>query len=193
MRFDLQAYQRKLKITAFFLLNKHNLENIPFTPKSGWTPTAGQTTETIHQIIQRDWTYFNHKLEIDKIQSNLTRAEIKALRLLAQNKRIVINPADKGNALEILDRCQYLWEGNRQLSDPNYYRPLNQPIYSETLQMILSILNTVHQKKKSSQLNKKLNWWVNGNPDPDASVCSKKSTRTPKDGANLSKSPREDP
>lgn len=88
MRFDLQAYQRKLKTTAFFLLNKHNSENIPFTPKSGWTPTAGQTTETIQQIIQRDWTYFNHKLEIDKIQSNLTRAEIKALRLLAQNKRI---------------------------------------------------------------------------------------------------------
>lgn len=44
---------------------------------------------------------------------------------LAKDKRFVIKQADKGGALVLWDRDAYLMVGIRQLSDPNFYKPLN--------------------------------------------------------------------
>jgi hypothetical protein len=38
---------------------------------------------------------------------------------------IVIFPADKGSALAVMDRIEYLKEGYRQLADTNYYKQLD--------------------------------------------------------------------
>uniref|UniRef100_A0A3P9Q3R0 Uncharacterized protein n=1 Tax=Poecilia reticulata TaxID=8081 RepID=A0A3P9Q3R0_POERE len=80
-------------------------------------------------------------------EPNLTEAEFSALAELIDNHEIVIKPADKGSAIVILDRRQYLWECYRQLSDPNYYLKLSKPIYLETLQIVAKILNRLHKNK----------------------------------------------
>lgn len=70
--------------------------------------------------------------KLTRLILNLTKAEMKALKSLQEKKSIMIKPADKGSAILMLDRSQYLWEGNRHVSDPNYYITL----YPETIYMV---------------------------------------------------------
>lgn len=113
MRCNLWTYHRRIQIAAFFE-GKSTSPVTPFTPRSCWIPATGQIPELINQIIQTDWQYFNHKFKLEKKignwrkPPNLTKAEIKELKSLRQNKSTVIKPADKGNVVVIQDRFQYL-------------------------------------------------------------------------------------
>lgn len=71
------------------------------------------------------------------------------------NKHIIIKPADKGSSVVVLDRFQYLWEGNRQLSDRKYYKPLRQPIFPQKIPMIIKIIDRLHQNKYINLKQKK--------------------------------------
>ena len=46
------------------------------------------------------------------------------LRELSENPEIVIKKADKGSAVVVMNSTDYLREGYRQLSDPNFYTKL---------------------------------------------------------------------
>ena len=48
---------------------------------------------------------------------NLSKNERNALKELADNRDIIIKPADKGSAIVIMDTQDYIKEGDRQLSD----------------------------------------------------------------------------
>ena len=52
---------------------------------------------------------------------NLTLDESRALYELQHNDQIVIKAADKGSAVVIMNRSDYITEGLRQISDPNFY------------------------------------------------------------------------
>ena len=117
--FDLQQYHRKLKIAAYFE-NKKDSDPPPFTPKSDWTPPLGRLPDNIKEIIKQGLEYFDNQFKINRIKPNLTQEEVKALKELYNNKFIVIKPADKGSAVVIMDRKQYIWEGNRQLNHTKY-------------------------------------------------------------------------
>ena len=54
-------------------------------------------------------------------QSNLSGDKWKALRILADDRSIVIKDADKGSSVEIWDRDDYLQEASKQLQDTNIY------------------------------------------------------------------------
>lgn len=122
-RFDLQQYHRKLKIAAYFE-GKGDSDPPPFTPKSDWTPPLVNLPDNIKNIIQRDIQCFDNKFKIHPTKPNLSQAEVDALKSLQNNSSIVIKPADKGSAVVIMDRDQYIWEGNRQLMDKKYYTQL---------------------------------------------------------------------
>ena len=53
--------------------------------------------------------------------SNLTREERKALQTLKNDNSIVIKGADKGSAVVVWDREDYLKEAASQLSDKEVY------------------------------------------------------------------------
>ena len=59
------------------------------------------------------------------IGHNITHDENTALNSLLNNHDIVIKPADKGGAIVILNRADYIAEGERQLSDLGFYNPLD--------------------------------------------------------------------
>lgn len=115
--------------------------SLPFTSKSNWIPPTEQVPPFIHEIIRKDLRVFNRKFKIEKIHSNLTKAEITALESLRANKRIIIKRADKGNAIVVMDRFQYLWEVNRQLADREYYRPIKQSLFPRTIPMVAKIID----------------------------------------------------
>lgn len=161
-RADLHEYHRKIKLAAYFEKNnnKHDNNNSsskiqPFTPKSNWIPTNEKIPKLINQIIQKDLTDFRNKFKINTPKPNLTNEEIKALKSLYNNKHIIIKPADKGSAIVIQDRFQYLWECHRQLADKEYYIPLKKPLYIETATQIRTIIEELQRKKFINAKQKK--------------------------------------
>jgi len=72
---------------------------------------------------------------------NMTRAQIKAMRSLGNNKSITIKPADKGGAVVIMDTNLYIEEAERQLSNTKYYIKISQPVTPTIIPTVQSILN----------------------------------------------------
>lgn len=141
-------------IAAYFE-GKGDSDPPPFTPISDWTPSWNNLPLEIKTIIQNDLEYFDSKFKIKSIKPNLTNLEIEAPRSLQKNSSIVIKPADKGSAVVIMDRDQYIWEGYRQLLDNTYYVQLDKPIYPETIPMVKQIAQTLYDKKFINSKQKK--------------------------------------
>ena len=57
--------------------------------------------------------------------NNLISAEKGAIQELKERDDIVINPADKGSAVVVMDKVNYLEEANRQLTDERFYKKLD--------------------------------------------------------------------
>ena len=163
-RWDLQLYHRKIKLAAYFQ-DTGDTTPPPFTPKSDWTPPAGSLPPEIATLIQSDVKYVDTDFRLTYTQPNLSKVEAEALRELKENNRIIIKPADKGSAVVIMDREQYLWEGYRQLHDQKYYLKLDKPIYTETKPMIEKIIKTLQDKKF---INSKQKQYLLGGPEPRA-------------------------
>lgn len=145
-KYDIQQYHRRVKLAAFYG-DRNETEPQPFTPKSVWSPPIAQLPPQIWTLMKADYEYFQNRFHIERIKPNLTTEETRALTELKENKQIIIKPADKGSAVVILDREQYLEEGYRQLNDKTYYLKLKKPIYHETIPMVEKIINNLHQKK----------------------------------------------
>ena len=142
----LQEYHRRLKLAAFFEHHKEK-EIVPFIDKSEWTPNDQQLPSQVTQIIKKDIRFFDSSFHVSPLKPNLTEGEIKALKALRNNSGIVIKPADKGSAVVIMDRDQYLLEGYRQLNNKEYYKKLEAPIIWETVPMVEEILQRMLDKK----------------------------------------------
>lgn len=122
-----------------------------FTPTSYWVPPLHKLPPEIIFLLKQDLKQFNTHFRSRQEKPNLSQAEQQALRELATNKHIVIKPADKGSAVVILDREQYIFEANRQLVDRTYYKRLQQPIYLQTVPKVYEIVEDLHK-------NKFINW-----------------------------------
>lgn len=162
MKLDLQNYHRKLKLATFFE-NKNQSDPTPFVLKSGWTPSNNQIPKTILNLMRAD------KYGLKSLQwnvgepPNITATERQALKQLQGNKKIIMKPADKGNAIVIMDRDQYIWEAQRQLDNTEYYKKLTTPIYLETAQLVSEILDKL---KKKGYIDYKQRLYLKGNDLP---------------------------
>ena len=84
---------------------------------------------------------------------NLSRAELKALHELRNDKDIVILPADKGNSTVVMDRSLYRQKMNAMLEDPVYQRLKSDPT-SATLNRVKKLVKEM--KELSDEDKKKL-------------------------------------
>lgn len=162
-KFDLQEYHRRIKLAAYFEDRGKTDPPPPFTLKSTWAPPSSALPEDIRNLIHLDSEFFLSKFKLSIPKPNLNKLEIEALNSLKENTTIVIKPADKGSAVVVMDRDQYIWEGHRQLMDTNYYRKLEKPIYLDTVPMVQEILQKLHQKKI---INVKQKNYLIGNNEP---------------------------
>lgn len=146
-RHDLQQYHRRLKLSAYFQDSNSNSEPLPFTLKSAWTPSEINLPPHISELIKLDMLFFEKSFKKLNIEPNLSRDESLALKELINRNDIIIKPADKGSVVVVMDREQYLWEGNRQLQDTKYYSPLKKPLYLETISLVIKIFQKLYEKK----------------------------------------------
>ena len=58
------------------------------------------------------------------MRDNLSPLERQALRTLRRRQDIVIKPADKGSAVVVWSKKDYIKEAERQLGNENHYRKL---------------------------------------------------------------------
>ena len=95
-------------------------ENRKFSPPSIWEPTGMPPTalEAFQMANELDLSLL--KVHSPPVQ-NLTKDERLAMEELKNNTEIVIKPADKGSAVVVMNRSDYMLEGLRQLSDENFY------------------------------------------------------------------------
>lgn len=163
LQLDIQSYHRKLKLAAYFKNANDNTKPLPFKPPSIWTPSEEKLPREIIELIRKDNDDFKNTFRVYKEECNLTKEEMEALKDLRNNKHIVIKPADKGSAVVIMGREQYIFEVQRQLNDQVYYKKLVEPIYLKTVPEVHSIINTLKEKKF---INGKQQQYLKGDLEP---------------------------
>lgn len=136
---DFNEFARKLKCRYMFY-DQNNDNNIhPFRMKSGYQPAM--MNNPIQNYIDKTKLELS-SMEIRKTTDNLSALERKALNTLKGRKDIIIKKADKNNMCVILNKSDYIKEGERQLNskyyckitDPNF-RHLNESIMNKLSEM----------------------------------------------------------
>ena len=133
--FQVQRYFRRLRLQAHFgsrncpepepPSSHPDLPPFPRQPSS-WTPNAGQFS-ALDFYIDTCLKEIKNLRPKPLTHSNLSPAEITALRTLRSRTDIVIKPADKGGAVVVWQKDLYLAEAHRQLSDSHFYQPSHRP------------------------------------------------------------------
>lgn len=121
---------------------------VPYIP----TTQEGQYPPEIAGLARELETTIDNLNEKITMPSNITRYEKAALRELQNNHNITLKPADKGVAIVLQDREDYITEAERQLNHPLHYRQLPSSImpeastkYNEALQT-MQALNLISKK-----------------------------------------------
>lgn len=162
LQLDLQTYHRKIKLADYFK-NSTPTGKRPFMGTSIWSPSLAEIAPQIKNLIEDDMKIFHHHYNSSSEICNLNTEEIHALHGLKKAKHIIIKPADKGSAMVILDREQYVFEVQRQLNDKMYYKKLDTPIYMETVPLVHDVLLRL---KKRKFINAKQVQYLKGDPQP---------------------------
>ena len=99
---------------------KEFIEIPAFRIKSNWSSPKGHLALEMF-LSQMEGEMFS-PLPGNSTSYNLTKEEWKAMRGLAENRSIVIKPADKGSCVVVWDKLDYLAEAENHLKDNNTYQ-----------------------------------------------------------------------
>ena len=146
LRTDLDSLHRRLRLRYHFrdeegseweplpdYANTHSFtafEHQKFKLPSTFNPTGSVALEAMILANEVD---FNKRPIFAKHRENLTPGERIAINTLKNNKGIVIMPVDKGGAVLVQDREQYLQEGYKQLSNPKFYQKVDKELTADHL------------------------------------------------------------
>ena len=131
-------------------------KHLKFKLKSTWKAPPGPTN--LEAMIACNELQFNTRPEYKPSRrDNLTREERLALKDLTENTNIIIKPADKGSAVVIMNRIDYLKEGFRQLTDTKYYTRLeNEP----TLEYHNEVKNFVQDMWQNTEIDESVQTYL---------------------------------
>ena len=164
---------RSLKINAFFEdKDRGKGETKKFEPPSTWTPSIGRLPQDAVKIINKINIETKRLLQhcpgtrkaelLLPGENNIDKDELAALKSLKNNRDVVIKSADKGGAIVLMDREAYVFEALRQLENPKYYRPLEEPVFPNNIDQINSIINKLYLTGK---INKNQCKFLSADPD----------------------------
>ena len=101
-----------------------NINEVPvFNPKSRWQPP--QRHPCLEVFLSQVENELFELPKTDIKYSKLSREEWNAIRLLADDRSIIIKKADKGSCIVIWGRNDYLMEAEKQLSDKKVYQEVS--------------------------------------------------------------------
>ena len=95
-------------------------------PSKGWKPDDLEMNPNIMRYKTSVLNDMQSKFKTKRRpRFNTTRHERKAIGTLKKNTEIIIKPADKGEAIVIMDKSDYIKEGERQLQQTQHYMKLD--------------------------------------------------------------------
>ena len=118
---------------------------------STYQPISPSHLDHVCNLISNE--IIDPEYEPPNIRANMSKAHYRALSSLKNNKDIIIKPADKGRNLVIQDRSKYIEEGNRQLSDPNFYRKTEKNLTSTHCEKVSSLATKLFNEGQISKKN----------------------------------------
>ncbi len=121
-----------------------------FTKKSLFKPDNPKGA--VEAMISCNELHFSSIETHSPLKQNLTRDERKAMRELSKNPNIVIKKADKGSAVVIMNRDDYIAEGMSQLQNTKFYREVDHDL---TLEHNVKINDKLETYKKSGEISEK--------------------------------------
>ena len=121
LRADFNEFARKMRCKWFFRNEPtENFSEAPaFRVKSNWNPPKGHPAVEI--FLSKLETEIFSVLPGTPLDYNLSKEEWLAMRGLAEDRNIIIKPADKGSCVVVWDREDYIAEADRQLKDNETY------------------------------------------------------------------------
>ena len=120
LRWDFNEFSRRMRCKWYFRNKTQSSKEIPtFHSKSTWNPPKGSPALELfsNKTEQNLFSVLLGKAE----QFNLTREEYLTMRNLQEDRSVIIKLADRGSAVVIWDRNDYLKEAKKQLSDKSTY------------------------------------------------------------------------
>ena len=116
---DIKRWVRRMRLKEYFWdEDKSDIEQTsdsPYKKPSKWTPSSGRDQALDCYINAVEHAILQHTPN-NKLRSNITRLERKAIKTLKRDKNIVILQADKGAAVVVQNRKDYLTEAYKQLN-----------------------------------------------------------------------------
>ena len=159
LKTELEEYGRKLRLMWYFRNDEKPFSYKKFRPKSTFNPRNKDTVTEIYLSSLEE-----RLLDTDissKRFNNLTKEERNALYNLRDDPTIIIKGADKGCAVVVWDRDDYLKEASKQLEDKDVYEEVqNDP--STLINTIMRALEKIRIRGDLS--NDTLNYFLVKDP-----------------------------
>ena len=111
-----------------------------------------------------------------RLRDNLTKDERTALRSLQNRSDIVIKPADKGSAVVVMSREDYVAEAHRQLGDIQYYHQLDKDPTEALSTEITELIEQMAERRSIDAPTKKFLTPLNPRPGRFY-ICFQRSTK----------------
>ena len=123
LKMELEAFRRMLRLKWHFRKENKDIHRDMFKPKSKFNPRNKDAAIELYLSSLEEKLM---KVEVPKDKfNNLTNSEQKALYDLKNDKSIVIKSADKGSAVVVWDREDYIKEPEKQLGDEEVYEDVS--------------------------------------------------------------------
>ena len=142
---DTLLFNRRLRLKHLFR-DQNNTNRDIFTSPTGWTPPVGKSP-TLDTYINVTTTEILEHHPAPRKCMNLSNTELAALITLRSNSNLVIKPADKGGAIVLMNKEDYIQEGLRQLRDPKFYREIPRDHTNKNTTEIHKFLLSMKTKK----------------------------------------------
>ena len=118
----------------------------PFKKKSKFDPKRKDAAIELHlSRLEEEISSLDYKIGY----SNLTKGERDAVYSLKNANSIIIKEADKGSAVVVWDREDYLKEVKNQLNDKNVYKELTGDVEGALEKIIKTVLKKVGDKRET--------------------------------------------
>ena len=147
LKMELEAYGRMLRLKWYFRNDEKKFDRNKFKPKSTFNPRNKEAAIEIH-LSSLEEKLMNMEIPQNKYNS-LTREERSALYNLKNDKNIVIKSADKGSAVVVWDRDDYIKEAEDQLGDKDIF----EEVCSDPGPLISTIHGAIEKIRKRGDLN----------------------------------------
>ena len=155
---EIEVYGRKLRLMWHFRNDHREFDVNPFKKKSKFNPKGDAAIEMYLSRLEEEILSLDGKISY----SNLTKGERNALYLLRDDPSIIIKEADKGSAVVVWDREDYLREANSQLSDKDVYREVKGYAEDHLIKVIKSVLRKIRNRGDVS--DETLDYFLVSNP-----------------------------